>query len=204
MACSRQLLGTELTFPVIMLLLRGALRVIAAIAGLLLVYGVTYAMEGMTTRLPMSTTRELATSTLWMLPWTLLFCSGFDDFATLAKRQWVFWIGSFLLLFFVYYYDRNTTISGLTKAVMPLLACIGAVLPHVFRRVLLVYTVCSVFAGICGIIVLYFVFQTFLSPKTSFANGAIALVIVTFALASLGAGILSAASRLYIPRRASE
>ena len=133
----------------------------------------------------------------------LVFCSGFDDFATLAKRQWVFWIGSFLLLFFVYYYDRNTTISGLTKAVMPLLACIGAVLPHVFRRVSLVYTVCSVLAGICGIVVLYFVFQTFLSPKTSFANGAIALVIVTFALASLGAGILSVASRLYIPRRAS-
>src|SRR6266702_1987714 len=105
-----------------MLLLRGALRVTAAIAGLLLVYGVTYAMEGMTTRLPMSTTRELATSTLWMLPWTLLFCSGFDYFATLAKRQWVFWIGSFLLLFFVYYYDRNTTISGLTKAVMPVSA----------------------------------------------------------------------------------
>src|SRR5882762_8076693 len=184
-----------------MLLVRGALRATAAISGLLLVYGIHYTMEGVIIGLPLSTTRELATSTLSMLPWMLLFCSGFDDFATLAKRQWVFWSGSFLLLLFVYYYDRNT--SGLTKAVMPLLACIGAVIPHVFRRASLLYTIFAVLAGTCGIVVLYFGFQTFLSPKASFANGAITLVLVTFALTSLGAGILSVTSPFYIPSRAS-
>jgi hypothetical protein len=182
---------------VIKLLVRGALRATAAISGLLLVYGIKYTMEGETIRLPLNTTRELATSTLSMLPWMLLFCSGFDDFATLAKRQWVFWSGSFLLLLFVYYYDRNT--SGLTKAVMPSLACIGAVIPHVFRRVLLPYTICSVLAGTWGIVVLYFAFQTFLSPKTSFANGAISFVLVTFALTSLGAGVLSVTSPSTFP-----
>src|ERR1700746_1276457 len=99
----------------------------AGITGLVLVYGVVYAMEGMTTRIQMSTIRELATSTLWMLPWALLFCSGFHDFSIAAKHSWVFWSGAALLMSFVYYYERNTTSSGVTKVLMPLLISIGGV-----------------------------------------------------------------------------
>lgn len=177
------------------LYLRGLLRVTAAIAGLLLIYGIVFAMEGMTTRVPMSAVRELATTTFWMLPWMLLFCGGFEDLSAAAKQHWVFWSGSFLMVMLVYYYERHTTSSGLTKLVMPLLAFILAVLPHVFPRISLVYTALSVLGGLCGIVAFYFVLQTFLSPKTSFANGTIAAVIVAFSLSSLGAGILSVAPR---------
>jgi hypothetical protein len=184
----------------VIILLRGASRVIAAITGLLLAYGFIYAMEGMTTRLPMSMIRELAITTLLTLPWTLLAFSGFDDFAIGTKRPWVFWSGSSLLMCLIYNYERHTASTGLTKALMPLLASIGGVLPHVFRRISLLYAVCSVLAGLCGIIALYFVFQTFFSSQTSFASRTTAFVIAAFVLASVGSGILTVASRLYLTR----
>jgi len=60
-------------------LLRGISGVTAALTGLLLVYGVIYAMEGMTTRIPSSPSHELGITTLIMLPWMLLFSSGVED-----------------------------------------------------------------------------------------------------------------------------
>jgi hypothetical protein len=53
-------------------ILRAITSVVAAATGLLLAYGLIYAMEGMTTRVPVSQLHELGISTLWMVPWTII------------------------------------------------------------------------------------------------------------------------------------
>ena len=172
--------------------LRGTSKVTAGLTGLLLVYGTVYAMEGMTTRLPMSRLHELVISTLWMLPWTLLFCSGFEDLGKVARQAWVLWVGMTLVLALLYYFERNTTSAILTKAAMPLLATVAGLLPHAIPRIRFVFTVCCLAAGIVGVVVLSFGLSTFFS-KHSFATKGIAFVIFVFGIASLTTGVLSVA-----------
>lgn len=88
-------------------------------AGLLLVYGVTFALEGMTTRVPIDAARELATVSLWTAPWMLLFCSGVEDLSIISRKEIVLWLGVLAALLFLYYLDRFTSMSFLTKAAMP-------------------------------------------------------------------------------------
>jgi hypothetical protein len=165
------------------------------VTGLLLVYGVTYAMEGMTTRISMAPLHELMITTLWMLPWMWLYCSGVEDFETVTRQAWVFWVGASLALGFLYYLERNTSSSILTKAAMPLLATAVGLLPHVVRRIRFVFTVLSLVAGIAGLVVFYFVLALLLSPSaSSFATKGTGFVVVAFGTASLAAGVLSVAS----------
>jgi len=112
--------------------LRGISKFTAGVTGLLLVYEVVYAMESMTTRIP-NPWQELAITTLWMLPWTLLFCSGLEDFGIVTQKAWIFWVGTILALVLLYYFERNTTSTILTKAAMPVLAVSGGLLPHAIR-----------------------------------------------------------------------
>ena len=175
------------------LALRGISRVTAATTGLLLVYGVVYAMEGMTTRIPTSPLRELGITTIWILPWTMLFCSGLDDFGTVTRQNWVFWAGVTLALAFLYYFERNTGSSIVTKIAMPLLATAGGLMPHVIRRIRFLFTVFSLAAGVAGLVVFYVALTSNLSGS-SFATKAIAFVVFAFATASLITGVLSVAS----------
>jgi hypothetical protein len=66
--------------------LRAIASVVAAATGLILSYGVVYSMEGMTTRVPTSPLHEFGISTLWMLPLTILFCFGLEDFGAVTRR----------------------------------------------------------------------------------------------------------------------
>jgi len=178
----------------ILWILRGISRVTAAATGLLLVYGTTYAMEGMTTRIPMRSLHELAITTLWMLPWMLLFCSGVEDFGRVARKAWIFWVGVTLASGFVYYLERHTTSSVITKAAMPLLVTVGGLLPHVIRRINFVFTVFSFAAGIAGLVILYLALPTLVSASSSFANKESGFVIVGFGIASVATGVLSVVS----------
>lgn len=126
-----------------------------------------------------------------------MFCSGFDDYAEVLNRDWLFWIGAALILAFLFYYEQHTTSSSLTKALMPPLACMGAVLPHLLGRISVLYKACSLLVAVCGLATLYFVFRTSLSTSSSFANVTRAALFVAFSIASLGAGALS----LTTPRR---
>ena len=132
-------------------------------------------------------------SAVFTLPWALLCCSGFDDYAETLNREWLFWIGAALMFAFLFYYEHHTTSSSLTKALMPPLACAGAVLPHLFQRMSVLYRACSLLVAVCGAATLYFVFRTFLSGSR-FANIAIATLVMAFSIASLGAGALSLAT----------
>jgi hypothetical protein len=162
---------------------------------LLLVYGVTYAMEGMTTRISMVPLHELTITTLWMVPWMLLFCSGMEDFETVTRQAWVFWVGISLALALLYYFEHNTSSSLLTKAAMPLLATAVGLLPHVVRHIRFVFTIFSLAAGIAGLVVIYFVLALLLSPSaSSFATKSIGFAVVAFGTASLATGVLSVAS----------
>ncbi len=154
---------------VIVLLIRGVSQLVAAASGLLLVFGVIYAMEGMTSRLPMGTARELATVTAFMLPWTLLFCSGLHDLTEATKRQAIFWAGNVLFLGFVCYWNQYTTDAGLTKAAMPVLACTGGTVPHFLRRLSFIYPILCVLFGLCGVAVLCEDIWTF-TTGSSFAT----------------------------------
>jgi hypothetical protein len=188
----RQQFGIQSTMAsVIMPTVRGILRVTAAATGLLLVYGIVFAMEGMTVRVATIPAREVAVTTAFMLPWTLLFCSGFEDFGIAARRDWVFWVGTLLLLSFIYYFERHTTSSTLTKAAMPVLATVGGVLPHVSLRLRFAYTACSLIAGIAGVFAAYH-FAGVIFSGGSFATGTIGGLIVGFCIASTATGVLAA------------
>jgi hypothetical protein len=174
---------------VIVALIRGVSQLVAAASGLLLVFGVTYAMEGMTSRLPMSTARELATATAFVLPWTLLFCSGLHDLTEATKRQAIFWAGNVLFLGFVYYWNRYTTDADLTKVAMPILACAAAMVPHFLRRLSFIYPALCALFGLCGVAVLCEDIWTF-TTGSSFATPVIAALMVFFPLASITAATL--------------
>lgn len=195
MAMTRLFRGWQLTA-----FLRGILSISAACSGVLLTYGLIYAMEGMTSRLPTLAVKELLIATVFMLPWTLLFCSGFHDLAEGTNRHWLFWGWTVLLLAFLYYLDRNTTEAELTKVGMPLLACLGAVVPHAFRRVAVIYSVVSVLFAICGIAMLYFVGQTLFTPGRSFTTPAIAGFMLFFPLTAIAAGVLAISTRFHRSR----
>ena len=170
--------------------LRGIASITAAATGFLLVYGVVYAMEGMTTRIPMNPLRELGMTTLWTLPLTVLFCSGLNDFCTVTKQSWVFWLGLIPVLALLYYLERNTSSSILTKTAMPLLATAAGLMPHIFRRIRFVFTVFCLAAGIPGLAVFYFALTSYLSGS-SFATKSIGFVVLAFGTASLVTGVLS-------------
>jgi len=168
--------------------LRGISKFTAGVTGLLLVYEVVYAMESMTTRIP-NPWQELAITTLWMLPWTLLFCSGLEDFGIVTQRAWIFWVGTILALVLLYYFERNTTSTILTKAAMPVLAVSGGLLPHAIRRIRFVFVICGLAAKV--FLFLYFAFSTLLSSTSSFANRGVALLIVAFGTSALATGVLA-------------
>lgn len=153
-------------------------HITAAATGLLLVYGVVYAMEGMTTRIPISPLRDLGITTLLMLPWTMLFCSGLDDFGAVTKQGWVFWAGVTLTFAFLYYFQRSTSTSIAAKITMPLLATAGGLMPHVIRRIRLLFTVFSFAAGVAGVVVFYDALTSYFSGST-FASKVIAFVVFT-------------------------
>jgi hypothetical protein len=105
----------------ILWILRGISKVTAAITGLLVAYSFIYTIAAMTTRIP-TIPRELSVTTFWMLPWMLLFCSGVEDFGTVTRQAWVFWVGVGVGLAPLYYFENYTSDRILTKAAMPLLA----------------------------------------------------------------------------------
>lgn len=177
--------------------LSGISKVTAAMTGLLVAYNFIYTVAGMTTRIP-TIPRELSVTTLWMLPWMLLFCSGVEDFGTVTRRAWVFWVGVGAALSSLYYFEHYTSDRILTKAAMPLLATAGGSLPHVVRRIKIVFTVVSLGAGLAGVAILCLGLATLLNR--SFATKGIGVVGMTFGMASLAAGVLSVA-RLRRPSR---
>ena len=146
-------------------------------------------MEGMTTRLPMGAARELAMVTVFMLPWTILFCSGFHDLSTAAKHEWIFWSGTVLVLGLLYFLNGYTTDPNLAKAAMPVLACASATVPHFFRRLSFIYSTLCVLFGLCGVIVFCWDTKTFMTGS-SFATPVITALLVIFPIASITAGAL--------------
>jgi hypothetical protein len=180
--------------------LRAIASVVAAATGLILYYGVVYAMEGMTTRVPTSPLHELGISTLWMLPLTILFCFGLEDFGAVTRRPWVFWAGAMLALVLLYYFERNTSSGTLTKNGMPVLATTVGLLPHVIRRVHFVFIIFSIAFGLAALVLFYFAASSYLSGS-SFSTKGIGFLVLTFGASSLIAGVLSVA---FLRRRHAE
>jgi hypothetical protein len=163
---------------------------LAATTGLLLVYGITFALEGMTTRVPTSAIRELAIESLCTVPWVLLFCSGLHDLVVATKSQWVLWVGGIAALLFLYYFDHYTSLSFLTKAAMPPITLGLGLIPHFVKKVSFLFAVASLASGIAAVFVLYYVAATFLSPTTHFVTPAIAALLVAFCASGITSGVL--------------
>jgi hypothetical protein len=159
--------------------------------GLLLVYGSIFALEGMTTRIPTAAARELATVSLWTAPWMLLFCSGVEDISIISRKEFVLWLGVFAALLFLYYFDRYTSMSFLTKAAMPPLAVSVGLLPHFVKGIRFLFSLASVAAGVVGGYVLYLVADSIRLPSAHFATKFIAVLIVTFGCAGITSGLLA-------------
>ena len=175
------------------MLLRGTLKVTAAATGLLLIYSITYAMEGMTTRLPETPPHELPRSTLWLLPWMLLFCSGAEDIGKATGKRWAVWACVVAGIALLVYLEHFTADTLLTKVVTPVAVALGGLLPHFVRSIRFVYIVCSFAVGIAGLIVFYFAGSALLSGG-SFATRTIACLIVTFGISSVATAALSGTS----------
>jgi len=173
-------------------ILRAITSVVAAATGLLLVYGLIYAMEGMTTRVPVSQLYELGISTLWMVPWTILFSFGLEDFGAVTRRPWVFWSGAMLALILLYYFERNTSSRTVTKIAMPLLATAVGLLPHVIRRIHFVFIIFSIAFGVAALVLFYFAASSYLSGSF-FSTKGIGFLVLTFGTSSFIAGVLSVA-----------
>ena len=174
-----------------MILLRGTARLLAAATGLLLVYGMTFALEGLTTRIPTTSGWELATTALWTIPWLLLFCSGLQDIVTVTRKQWVLWSGAIAALLFLYYFDYYTSLSLVTKAAMPPIAVGIGIIPHFIRRFGFLFVLSSLAAGVAGALVVYNVGATALSPTAHFATAVIRVLLVTFCVSGVASGILA-------------
>ena len=152
-------------------ILRGTARILAAATGLLLVYGITFALEGMTTRVPTTATRELAMGALWTAPWLLLFCSELQDVVIVTGKRWVLWFGVIAALLFLYYFDHYTSLSLVTKAAMPPIAVGFGLIPHFIRRMGSLFLLSSLTAGVGGGFVLFNIATTLFSPTSHFARG---------------------------------
>jgi hypothetical protein len=157
----------------------------------MLVYGMTFALEGMTTRIPTSSASELATTALWTIPWLLLFCSGLQDIVTVTGREWVLWSGGIAALMFLYYFDYYTSLSLLTKAAMPPIAVGIGMIPHFVRRFGFLFVLSSLAAGVAGALVFYNAGATALSPKAHFATAIIRVLLVAFSVSGVASGILA-------------
>ena len=173
-------------------ILRAITSVVAAATGLLLAYGGIYAMESMTTRVPMSQLQELGISTLWMVPWTILFCFGLEDFGAVTRRPWVLWAGAMLALILLYYFERYTSSRTVTKIGMPLLATAVGLLPHVIQRIHFVFIIFSIAFGVAALVLFYFVASSYLSGSF-FSTKGIGLLVLTFGTSSFITGALSVA-----------
>jgi hypothetical protein len=171
---------------------RGISRITAAVTGLLLIYGITFALEGMTTRIPATSQHELLFATFWMLPWMLLFCSGMEDFETATHQASFSWVGPIVALVLLYYLEHHTSDRVLTKAAMPFLATAGGLLPHIIRRMNFVFTIFSLAAGIAGCAAIVFYLTKFLSGSMgSFATGTMGFLFYAFVTTSVATAILS-------------
>lgn len=177
-----------------MALLRGISRVTAAGTALLLVYGITYAMEGMTTRLPETLLHELAFGTLFALPYMLVFCSGLEDMAKFTRKGSVFWIGSLAGIALLCYLEHYSTDRTLTKIAMPLLVTICGSLPYFIRSMNFVYVVCSFATGVAGLRVCYFELLGLLSGGSFVTKRFIGFLIIAFVVSSFATAALTASS----------
>jgi hypothetical protein len=172
-------------------ILRGTAKILAAVTGLLLVYGITFALEGITTRVPISAVKELAIGSSFTSLWLLLFCSGLQDLVIVTHKQWVLWFGVVAATLFLYYLDRYTSLSLLTKAAMPPIAVGIGLLPHFVRRLGFVFALSSIGVGVAGALVLYHFAAAMLSPTTHFATMTIGVLVVTFCLTGITTGVLA-------------
>jgi hypothetical protein len=171
--------------------LRGTARILAAATGLLLVYGMTLALEGMTTRIPKTAGWELATTALWTIPWMLLFCSGLQDVVTATGKRWILWSGGIVALLFLYYFDHYTSLSFVTKAAMPPIAVGIGIIPYFIKGIRFLFVMSSVAVGVAGAFVLYNVAATALSPTAHFATAVTVVLLLTFCVSGIASGILA-------------
>jgi hypothetical protein len=173
------------------MILRGTARILAAATGLLLVYGITFALEGMTSRVPTTATLELATGALWTAPFLLLFCSGLQDVVIVTGKPSVLWFGVIAALLFLYYFDHYTSLSLVTKGAMPPIAVGVGLIPHFIRKMGFLFVLSSLAAGIAGFFVLYHVAPLLFSPTAHVATKVIGVSLATFCLSAITSGVLT-------------
>jgi hypothetical protein len=101
---------------------------------------------------PVAVAWEVALAFLCTAPWMLLYFSGAEDLALAANRSRLVWVGLFPALLLLYYCDRYTSLSMITKAAIPLLAVGLGTLPLFVRRLRFLFVVSSVAAGGIGIL----------------------------------------------------
>jgi hypothetical protein len=70
-----------------------------------------------------------------------------------ARKNFVLWAGIIAALLFLFYFDRYTSLSVVTKVASPLIAGV----PHFVRQIRFLFFLCSMTAALAGGFVLYYV-----------------------------------------------
>jgi hypothetical protein len=177
-------------------LVRGIAQLTAAVSGMLFLFGFVRDMGGL---FQVFTTLQIAETVAFMLPWTLLLCSAFHDLSKAASQEWIFWAGSLLIFGVFFHVDRYEPNTISTRVAMSALACAGAMLPHVFRRLSFIYSVLCIVAGLVGIYTLYSFVRTF--SRDLYAHDPSAAVYQSvFSAACITAGGFTTAALIYRAR----
>lgn len=174
-------------------LVRGTAQLIAAASGLLFLLGYIHLWGGFFLA---STTLQAAEAVAFILPWTLLLCSAFHDLSIAFRREWIFWVGMLLVygvFILICRYDPNTIA---TRAGLPALACAGATIPHILRRLSFIYSALCIVTALVGAYALYVFVRTF-SLDLYAHDPAAAVYQLLFSVASIVGGWSTVARLFY-------
>lgn len=176
----------------LLILIRGIARIIAAAAALLMSFGIVYTMEGITERIPVSLPKEILTEGIILGLFLGLLLAGGQDLAKATRHKAVFWIVALAGLTGVYYLNHATTDRMTTKVIAPLLALGLAVIPYFGQRLNWLYGVCSVSAGAFALYLSWILIQEKLAGSGVFFQGGIlGLIWLGFILTSIIALVLT-------------
>jgi hypothetical protein len=174
--------------------IRGAARIVAAVTSCVLLYGAVYALEAMTTRVPVSQAHSLASFLLYSFPFALLALAGVRD---LVSSRFSFALAAILLTALFAFLNWFTSDFLTTRILGPIATIALASTLLNFRPLRWLAGAMSLISAVGGIGLAVYI----LRMTGRWATRAIELQVWAFILSSVLAGVLSLKRENVLPER---